>query len=305
MRVLAIGGGNLRLSLTARGEDPVSWECFVALFRENYCMSTHMDALERDLILMIQGDRSVEEYERRFSKLCHLLRAVHPTEEKRINRFRDGLTWAIHHHISLMTFTSFHELRNAVLKVEMELAEPEASGVKRGRHESISTSRPSSWRSQRRMVQQTRPDHGRFSAAVIHPSYSAAPSTQRMPARSSGFHGGITRVSSAFKCFRCSHTGHRRQECWVREMICFRCQQPGHLARTCPQSSRAGFSSTSSPIPFARGGNDRGNGGCFGGRGGLGSGLRGFYGSVAGSNQSGTGRGQIHGLTQQEAQGCS
>ncbi|GAA0162563.1 hypothetical protein LIER_18629 [Lithospermum erythrorhizon] len=59
--------GNLRLSLTARGEDPVTWERFVALFRENYCMSTYMAALERDLILTTQGDHSVEEYERRFS----------------------------------------------------------------------------------------------------------------------------------------------------------------------------------------------------------------------------------------------
>ncbi|GAA0160619.1 hypothetical protein LIER_39068 [Lithospermum erythrorhizon] len=54
---------NLRRSLTARGEDRVTWERFVAMFRENYCMSTHMAALERDLILLTQGDRSVEEYE--------------------------------------------------------------------------------------------------------------------------------------------------------------------------------------------------------------------------------------------------
>ncbi|GAA0168169.1 hypothetical protein LIER_22943 [Lithospermum erythrorhizon] len=53
--------GNLRLLLTARGEDPVSWERFIEMFRENYCLSTHVAATERDLILLIQGMRSVDE----------------------------------------------------------------------------------------------------------------------------------------------------------------------------------------------------------------------------------------------------
>ncbi|GAA0183450.1 hypothetical protein LIER_30858 [Lithospermum erythrorhizon] len=101
--------GNLRLSLTTRGEDPVSWERFVELFRENYSLSTHMAAMERDLILLTQGRRSVDEYERRFSELCRLLLELHPSEAKKIERFHDGLTWEIRHWLSLMTFSSFHE----------------------------------------------------------------------------------------------------------------------------------------------------------------------------------------------------
>ncbi|GAA0186105.1 hypothetical protein LIER_33393 [Lithospermum erythrorhizon] len=38
---------NLSTSLTAGGEVPVSWEQFVELFRENYCLEAHMAALEK------------------------------------------------------------------------------------------------------------------------------------------------------------------------------------------------------------------------------------------------------------------
>ncbi|GAA0174564.1 hypothetical protein LIER_27932 [Lithospermum erythrorhizon] len=225
--------GNLRLSLTARGEDLVSWERFVELFRENYCMSTHMAALERDLILLTQGRRSVDEYERQFSELCRLLPAVHPSEAKKIERFRDGMRWEIHHRLSLMTFASFHKLRNAALKVKMELAEPEASGAK-------------------------------------SPSYSKAPSAPRLPARSGGFQGGITGALSDVRCFRCGQTSHRMQDCRERERICF------HF--------REGW------ISGGRGGRFRGQG----------HGVGGSQASIAGSSQSGAGRGQINAVTQQE-----
>ncbi|GAA0141777.1 hypothetical protein LIER_35457 [Lithospermum erythrorhizon] len=112
-----------------------------------------MEALERDMILITQGGLSVDKYERRFSELCRLLPAVYPTEEQKINRFRVGLTWEIRHQVSLLTFTSMHELRNPVLKVEMELAEPEAWGMKRVRQETFTTGGSSSSRFQRRTFQ--------------------------------------------------------------------------------------------------------------------------------------------------------
>ncbi|MGS7457307.1 hypothetical protein, partial [Mycobacterium tuberculosis] len=74
---------NLKTSLIPRGEDHILWDRFVELFRENFCSDAQMAALERELLFLEQGVRSVTEYERRFSELCRLFPRVHQGEGQR------------------------------------------------------------------------------------------------------------------------------------------------------------------------------------------------------------------------------
>ncbi|GAA0173848.1 hypothetical protein LIER_27372 [Lithospermum erythrorhizon] len=91
----------------------------------------HKDLVARGEMSITWGERTVDGYEERFSDLCRLIPGVYPTELQRIAGFRQGLRLQIRERLSLFTYTSFHQLRNAALQVERDIAE--SRGEKRGR----------------------------------------------------------------------------------------------------------------------------------------------------------------------------
>ncbi|GAA0154512.1 hypothetical protein LIER_12470 [Lithospermum erythrorhizon] len=97
---------NLHRSLIVNGQIPMTWDRFVEIFNENYCLSTHISALERELIQLNQGRRTINEYEKRFNELCRQMCLI----------------------------------KNVALKVEMEQVEFQARRDKSGRQDMSSNS---------------------------------------------------------------------------------------------------------------------------------------------------------------------
>ncbi|GAA0164318.1 hypothetical protein LIER_39760 [Lithospermum erythrorhizon] len=112
-----------------------------------------------------------------------------------------------------------HELRNVALKVEMELAEPEARGMKRVRQETFSTGGSYSSRFQRRTFQPTRSGQS-HSSAPVRPSYSTASTSPRLPSLRVGGASTTSPAQSArggYHGARGGHFGGRRgQGPWSR-----------------------------------------------------------------------------------------
>ncbi|GAA0172618.1 hypothetical protein LIER_26412 [Lithospermum erythrorhizon] len=79
-------------------------------------LETIFEPMEQELMQLNQGGRTIDEYAKRFNEPCRLLLDEHTSEKKKIERFHDGMILDIRSRLSLMTFSSFHELKNASLK---------------------------------------------------------------------------------------------------------------------------------------------------------------------------------------------
>ncbi|GAA0160930.1 hypothetical protein LIER_17369 [Lithospermum erythrorhizon] len=209
--------------------------------------------LERELIQLNQGGWIVSEYTNRFSELYRLLPDVHINEEKKVQRFRDGMTLDIRSRLSLMTFSSVSELKNAALRVEMEQAEFHArrENTKRGRQEISRSSGQMSYEFQGKPLQRSQCSQSRFSApaATFHFGASGSMNQPINIPRTVGYQGTYKGIQEFGRCFRCGSPDHMARTCPREEIICFKCQQPGHIATHCPQSRGAsGSSSTFRPV---------------------------------------------------------
>ncbi|GAA0155440.1 hypothetical protein LIER_38088 [Lithospermum erythrorhizon] len=170
---------NAHRSLVATGQTPVTWDRFVNLFRDNYCLSTHMSALERELVQLKQESKNINDYEKRFSELCRLLLEVHANERNKIERFSEGMNWEIRTRLSVMNFGTFHEILNATLQVDLELTEFRTIGEKRGRQDMPRMSGQINSGSQGRPSQRSRFIHNQFGTPAANSRFSSAGSMPR------------------------------------------------------------------------------------------------------------------------------
>ncbi|CAA0820081.1 Unknown protein, partial [Striga hermonthica] len=72
-----------------------TWDMFKYLVRDKYYPSYYRAEMERQFLALQQGTRTVDEYEREFTRLAGFAR----TEAQRAQRFIDGLYPAVRHNI--------------------------------------------------------------------------------------------------------------------------------------------------------------------------------------------------------------
>ncbi|CAA0843199.1 Unknown protein, partial [Striga hermonthica] len=76
-----------------------TWEMFKDLVREKYYPSYYRAEMERQFLALQQGTRTVDEYEREFTRLAAFVPDLVRTEAQRAQRFIDGLFPAVRHNI--------------------------------------------------------------------------------------------------------------------------------------------------------------------------------------------------------------
>ncbi|CAA0840176.1 Unknown protein, partial [Striga hermonthica] len=76
-----------------------TWEMFKDLIREKYYPTYYRAEMERQFLSLQQGTRTVDEYEREFTRLAAFVPDLVRTEAQRAQRFIDGLYPAVHHNI--------------------------------------------------------------------------------------------------------------------------------------------------------------------------------------------------------------
>ncbi|CAA0831297.1 Ribonuclease H-like superfamily protein, partial [Striga hermonthica] len=76
-----------------------TWDMFKDLVREKYYPSYYRAEMERQFLALQQGTRTVDEYEREFTRLAAFVPDLVRTEAQRAQRFIDGLFPAVRHNI--------------------------------------------------------------------------------------------------------------------------------------------------------------------------------------------------------------
>ena len=206
-----------------RQPQDITWEEFRAEFDGKYFPPNIRKRKEREFQTLRQGPMTVVQYETRFRALERFAPDLVSTEERRIERFYEGL----HHEIRMAyldrKFATFGDVVRAAGEAERVIAaRPHQDVDQRQQH-----SRPyQPEQGEQQRHQSDAPVAMRAMDAQVQ-GYRA-PFCQNCRRR----HGGECRAGTN-TCYRCGQRGHRAAECSVGTDVCYSCGQLGHRAATC------------------------------------------------------------------------
>ncbi|XP_028548135.1 uncharacterized protein LOC114578814 [Dendrobium catenatum] len=188
-----------------RPSSQVSWEEFVKAFRDWYVPATARRQMQDKFNRLIQGDRSVSQYEAEFTMLSRYAPHLIPNAEEKCNRFLNGLKDMIRQPLVPFGIEDYPTLVERARRIEMDM---------------LAT--------QKRMDFQKRKMEGRSKPSQMTQSSQSGASTWKKP-RSSDSDSSASTASLCSKCGRV-HKG----ECLSGTNTCYWCHQPGHMAKSCP-----------------------------------------------------------------------
>ncbi|GAU39931.1 hypothetical protein TSUD_275330 [Trifolium subterraneum] len=187
----------------------MTWANFRRLFIDHYIPESYRMSMERELIELNQGSKSVAEYTSKFNELVRYMADSDdaPTEVWKIKKYRFGLRADIAHDVSMQQVASLGELIQKSYHAE--------SGLE-------------AMRKERFEVNQKRRDSGKYKEQ-LKPRGSPQKGKQNVSQRSHP------------ACPECGMFHHG--ECMKGKGGCFHCKQPGHYKNECPKLHGSGGSS--------------------------------------------------------------
>ncbi|CAA0811128.1 Unknown protein, partial [Striga hermonthica] len=177
------------------------------LIREKYYPTYYRAEMERQFLLLQQGTRTVDEYEREFTRLAAFVPDLVRTEAQRAQRFIDGLCPAVRHNIVGHGTQTYARAVSIAQEVDASI-----------RREAV--------RAQSSSV----------------PPMSALPSTQPPKNYKRKDKGAQTdkrarrRLQQVPQCPTCGR--HHRGECLFGQDVCYYCHKAGHFAQRQPQQQQ-------------------------------------------------------------------
>jgi hypothetical protein len=96
----------------------VTWDEFKQAFKSHHIPKGLMDRKMRELLALRQGSDTVYRYAQKFNSLCQYGWHHVDTDEKKMERFRDGLDGKLYERLNLLEPANFHELVNKAISQE-------------------------------------------------------------------------------------------------------------------------------------------------------------------------------------------
>jgi hypothetical protein len=98
--------------------DTITWQEFQANFRAHHIPSGIMKLKKKEFISLTQGNMSVSEYRDRFTQLSRYDPEEVDTDEKRQERFLEGLIGPLNYQLQSHTFPNFQTMLNKAIGLE-------------------------------------------------------------------------------------------------------------------------------------------------------------------------------------------
>ncbi|CAA0810445.1 Unknown protein, partial [Striga hermonthica] len=184
-----------------------TWEMLKELIREKYYPTYYRAEMERQFLSLKQGARTVDEYEREFTRLAAFVPDLVRTEAQRAQRFIDGLYPAVRHNIVGHGAQTYARAVSIAQEVDASI-----------RREAVRS--------------QYHPSAPAQSSSV--PPMSALPSTQPPKNNKRKEKGAPAdkrtrrRLQQIPQCPTCGRL--HRGECCFGQDVCYYCHEPGHFA---------------------------------------------------------------------------
>ena len=196
---------------------------FEVEFNHKYFPAEAWDRLEAKFLDLVQGRRTVTEYEEEFNRLRHYVGKELEDESVQVRRFIRGLRVELRTYCSVRTFHTVSELVERMAMLETNLAE-EAKLKTRSHTASIGGS---SDRKRKR-----------------DPAEEGKPSSGRPECPKCGRHNGGECWRAMRVCLQCGKMDHSAPDCPRQEQgasgdtrTCHYCGKKGHLRKDCPKLS--------------------------------------------------------------------
>jgi hypothetical protein len=103
--------------------DTITWQEFQANFRAHHIPSGIMKLKKKEFLSLTQGSMSVSEYRDRFTQLSRYAPEEVDTDEKRQERFLEGLIGPLNYQLQSHTFPNFQTLLNKAIGLESKRKE--------------------------------------------------------------------------------------------------------------------------------------------------------------------------------------
>ncbi|KAG7567925.1 Zinc finger CCHC-type superfamily [Arabidopsis thaliana x Arabidopsis arenosa] len=211
-----------------KGDQIQSFADFEEEFNKKFFPPEAWDRLECAYLDLVQGNRTVRDYDEEFNRLRRYVGRELEDEQAQVRRFIRGLRIEIRNHCLIRTFTSVSELVERAAMIEAGLEEE-----KRMKPEKFS-SRPS---------QPTKPMDKKRKFDKVEDTKS---DTKRGECATCGKNHSGTCWRAVGACVRCGSKDHSIQNCPRMEQgtpkesvneqrTCFYCGKAGHFKRECPK----------------------------------------------------------------------